>query len=49
VHLVGCTVEICYDTRSYRRQIDLKEMWVGMEWINLAQDRDKWRVVLNLG
>ena len=28
----------------------LKEIgWVGMDWINLAQDMDKWRVVLNLG
>ena len=28
----------------------LKEIgWDGMDWINLAQDMDKWRVVLNLG
>ena len=28
--------------------INLKEIgFVGMGWINLAQDRDKWRAVLN--
>jgi hypothetical protein len=21
--------------------------WVGMDWIGLAQDRDKWRVLVN--
>jgi len=31
-------------------KMGLKEIgWVGMDWINLAQDMDKWRVVLNLG
>jgi hypothetical protein len=27
---------------------DLKEMgWDGMEWIDLAQDRDQWRALVN--
>ena len=29
-------------------EMDLKEMgWVGMEWIDLAQDRFRWRVLMN--
>jgi hypothetical protein len=29
-------------------KIDLGEMrWGGMDWICLAQDKDKWRAVLN--
>jgi hypothetical protein len=29
-------------------KMDLTEIgWGGMEWINLAQDRDKWRALLN--
>jgi len=28
--------------------MDLQEVgWEGMDWINLAQDRDMWRAVLN--
>jgi hypothetical protein len=35
-------------------KIDLKEVgWDGMDWIDLAQDRDKWRAIvitlMNLG
>jgi hypothetical protein len=26
---------------------DLKEIWEDMDWIYLAQYRDKWRAVLN--
>jgi hypothetical protein len=30
-------------------KIDLRETgWDGMEWIDLAQDRDQWRAVMNL-
>jgi hypothetical protein len=29
-------------------EIDLREIeWVGMDWIDLNQDRDKWRAVVN--
>jgi hypothetical protein len=39
--------------RSRRRwadgiKIDLRETgWEGVEWIHLAQDRDRWRAVVN--
>jgi hypothetical protein len=30
-------------------KIDLRERgWDGMDWINLAQDRDKWRALVNM-
>jgi hypothetical protein len=29
-------------------KVDLKEMqWGGMDWIDLAQDRDQWRALVN--
>jgi hypothetical protein len=29
-------------------KIDLREVgWRGMDWINLAQDRDRWRALVN--
>jgi hypothetical protein len=29
-------------------RMDLREIgWVGVEWIQLAQDRDRWRAVVN--
>jgi hypothetical protein len=29
-------------------KMDLRETeWGGMEWIDLAQDRDQWRVLVN--
>ena len=28
--------------------VDIQEVgWVGMHWIDLAQDRDKWRSLVN--
>jgi hypothetical protein len=28
--------------------MDLREIgWGGMDWINLAQDRDQWRALVN--
>jgi hypothetical protein len=31
-------------------RMDLGEIgWCGVDWIGLAQDRDKWRAVMNLG
>jgi hypothetical protein len=30
-------------------KIDLREIgWDGMDWINLAQDRDQWRALVNM-
>jgi hypothetical protein len=29
--------------------MDLREIgWGGMDWIELAQDRDQWRVLVNM-
>jgi hypothetical protein len=29
-------------------EIDLREIgWDGMDWIDLAQDRDQWRALMN--
>jgi hypothetical protein len=29
-------------------KMDLREVgWGGIDWINLAQDRDRWRALLN--
>jgi hypothetical protein len=29
--------------------MDLREIgWDGMDWIDLAQDRDQWRVLVNM-
>jgi hypothetical protein len=29
-------------------KMDLREIeWVGIDWIDLAQDRDQWRVLVN--
>jgi hypothetical protein len=29
-------------------KMDLKEMgWEGVDWIDMAQDRDRWRAVVN--
>jgi hypothetical protein len=33
---------------EYGIKMDLREIgWGGMEWIHLAQDRDRWRAVVN--
>jgi hypothetical protein len=30
-------------------KMDVEEIvWGGVDWINLAQDRDKWRVLVNV-
>jgi hypothetical protein len=30
-------------------KVDLREAgWAGMDWINVAQDRDRWRAVVNV-
>jgi hypothetical protein len=31
-------------------KMDLREIgWDGVEWIDLAQDRDQWRALVNTG
>ena len=31
-----------------KSKMDLKEVgWAGMDWIDLAQDRDRWRALVN--
>jgi hypothetical protein len=30
-------------------RMDLREIGLGVEWIELAQDRDRWRAVVNFG
>jgi hypothetical protein len=35
-------------TKTYNIKMDLREIgWDGMDWINLAQDRDQWRTLVN--
>jgi hypothetical protein len=35
-------------TRRINIKIDLRETgWGGMDWIDLAQDRDQWRALVN--
>jgi hypothetical protein len=30
-------------------KIDLREIgWVGVDWVDLAQDRDQWRALVNM-
>jgi hypothetical protein len=34
--------------RMYNNRIDLGEMgWGGVDWIGLAQDRDRWKALVN--
>jgi hypothetical protein len=33
---------------EYNIKIDLRDIgWDGMDWIDLAQDRDQWRALMN--
>jgi hypothetical protein len=45
------TKETTRKTKAWMRewdQMDLREIgWGGVEWIHLAQDRDRWRAVVN--
>ena len=34
--------------REYNIKMDFQELvWIGMVWIGLAQDRDRWRALVN--
>jgi hypothetical protein len=43
-----------YDTQNYWvldffHRVDLREIgWNGVDWIELAQDRDQWRALVNM-
>jgi hypothetical protein len=51
--LVGKPEELRPLERSRRRgedniKMDFREVgWEGIDWINLAQDRDRWRALVN--
>jgi hypothetical protein len=32
---------------EFNSKMDIQEMGWGMDWIDLAQDRDKWRALMN--
>jgi hypothetical protein len=34
--------------RLYDIKMNAETGWKGMDWIHLAQDRDKWRVLVNI-
>jgi hypothetical protein len=45
---LGSGVEICCNGRYDNIKMDLKEMGCGsMDWIELAQDRDRWWALVN--
>jgi hypothetical protein len=36
------------ENSNFIGNVDLREIgWGGMDWIDLAQDRDQWRALLN--
>jgi hypothetical protein len=43
-----CGEEYFFKNMCYNIKMDLLEIgWGGMDWIGLAQDRDKWRALVN--
>jgi hypothetical protein len=39
----------CTSRWAYNIKMDLRETrWSGMNWINLAEDRDQWRALVNI-
>jgi hypothetical protein len=46
VSVSGCCIaaSICHSIKIYLREIGLD----GMDWIDLAQDRDQWRAFVNI-
>ena len=38
----------CLDVIHYNIKMDLQEVgWEGVDWIDLAQDRDRWRALVS--
>jgi hypothetical protein len=54
MHIGGKTKRKPTTGRPRRRwvdniKMDLREIgWDGVDWINMAEDRDKWRAVVNM-
>jgi hypothetical protein len=54
MYILICVNIHCDECTAYTRRwvdnikIDLREIgWDGMDWIDLAQDRDQWRALVN--
>jgi hypothetical protein len=41
-------MDIRFGTWNVRNKMELRKIgWGGMDWIDLVQDRDKWRALVN--
>jgi hypothetical protein len=41
-------MDMRFGTWDVRSKMDLREIgWDGMDWIDMAQDRDQWRTLVN--
>jgi hypothetical protein len=47
-YLAVATFSLCSTTGKTNIRMDLRETgWDGMDWMDLAQDRDQWRALVN--